>query len=251
MKKLNTSFAIFIAIFASVLMSITNVSATTPIITPNTEESLVRFNKEFNEYSYIFKNVYHYAKENRIKRLSIYSGSTKLKTFTFSGTSTNVDDYFTPFFFYLRDSTKARINKVVISTTRNSVKVIDVRNNTIEYLNVASIKTYTQNHVEYMVSTNHVQHNQGDLTMRGRLDKFGIDFYGEFGENCSKAGSYYEVKTNRDRVFKIMKSYYTFRHRTEHWNAIVEKGVNKYFTYYVQKDDYLYSVTSFLNGGMN
>lgn len=230
---------------AVVLVSVLSVNAQ---FTNETDKA--EFNKTYNNYVYIFKNTYNYLKANNIKQLDVYVGSKKIKTFTYTKQVSHVDFYFKRFFYYIVDSTDQEITKVRMVNSDNTVKIVNIVNNKIKFVNDTKLEKYCASQVTHMLDIGHATHDQNGMTMTERIDKAGLDFWGEFTEICSKDFNFTTPKTNVEKTTQILENYYSFRAKTLHWSAVVDIKYNKCSTYFVENGNKMYSISVLLEGAL-
>lgn len=216
------------------------------------EADKIEFNRVYNNYVYIYKNTYNHLKDNDIKKMDIYAGGKIVKTFVYDKQVRHVDYYFKRFFYFtVNDSIEREITKVRMVNSDNSITTISVANNNMKFANDSKLEKYCIDQVNFMLSYGHATHDQNGMDMGERIDKAGLDFWGDFTEICSKDFNTIFPKNNFQKTTQILENYYFFRNKTEHWSAVVDPISKKCSTYYFQDGNgRMYAISVLLEGDL-
>ena len=239
-KKSNMKKIILVLVLISV--SVLNINAQT--FCSDSEHKI--FNKIYNDYIYLYKNVNVYIQNNNVQEIVIYSGSKVLKIFTFGEVSN--DKKLKALVFFTTDSTDQVVTRVRLKNINKQYKVVDISNNDLKMINDSRVVNFSKDHVQFMCNNNKVSHDQNGFTFQQRIKKFEIDHYGTFRENCSQDNNFIIHTTDVKRVTSIIKSYFIFRFKSVHWKTLMDVEIIKYETFYLHKHYTIYSMTIMLDG---
>lgn len=200
-------------------------------------ESQVLLNKEYNQLTYVYKQIWNYLDEYKVANLNAYSndGETIVKINLDPNLEQNRDSIMNVFMkqFYLQEKR--------LSYVRIGKKKIHINDCTIKIDRSTKIREFLDNHVRYCDSINDLSHNQGELTLDDRLEKFDITGTGSLAENCSMT-----TVNNSDyqNLKHVLVSYWKNRNITNHF-FVAMMDWNYMSTSFSRDSIYFYSVTAY------
>jgi hypothetical protein len=206
------------------------------------------YNKEYNEYVYLYKSVWSYLESNAVTKATLYTSGNETFNVTFFNTGVYRDYQFKKIFYYTTDSTDYQTIKIILHTNNGTTKTISVTDSNIPFHKNVKLDNFSYTHLNYLNTNKTISHEQGSKEFIQRINDAGIDYSGIFAENIALHEGFFPATTKTQRIQIAIRGYFDNRSVTEHWSELMNIEYNYYTTYFLQNGGNLYSLTVMTTG---
>lgn len=201
------------------------------------------YNKEYNEYVYLYQNLWYYLEKNAVVKAKLYTSGNETFIVDFFNTGVYRDYQFRKIFYYTTDSTDYQTVRVELFNKNGEVKNVDVSESNIPYHKNSKLDYFSYKHLEYLNDNNIIEHEQDGKIFTERISDANIDYSGIFAENIALHEGYFPATTKTQRIQIAIKGYFNNRNETKHWTELMYNDYKYYTTYFLQNGNNLYSLT--------